>query len=629
MRVHLDFETRSQANLTDVGAYRYSEDYTTEILCASYCVDDGPIITLEGDYSPLNFLAGCGAVFVAHNAQFEMSIWNNILVKRRGFEELPPDRWECTMAKALARGYPASLDEAAKALGLSVRKDAEGRKVMLKMSKPRTPTKKDPDTKWHFSREDFEKLKAYNRTDVEVERLLDVKLPPLNFKERKIWVLCQEINQRGLPVDLELAEKATALWSTHVQIINEKINELTGGQVKSATQSIAITKWIRDKGVNIAGVTKEEVAKILEQDIPEECRLLLSYRQQASSTSVAKYETFLEATCADHRLRGAFQYHGAGTGRWAGRLIQPQNLFNPPEGTNMEELAFYIGMADYELFNIIYRHFNVALPSANRGCIKAPDGKEFYVADYNAIEPRVLAWLTGQDDLIDAFKNNELLYEPMASKIFNKPVVEITKGERFVGKSAVLGCGYSMGPGKFEKQYNVPTTLAERAVAVYRRTYPKIVRFWYALEENVKEALALCERRSFRKLELDGTDPDLFKIILPSGRQVCYPRLTNEGGQLVYKTYKNGKFMDDYTYGGKLTENVVQAIARDLLAEAMYRLDNKGYDIFIHVHDEVGAEVDENSNSFAEFRSIMEELPVWAKGIPLKVEGWVAKRYQK
>jgi len=673
-KVHIDFETRSKCDIWKSGAWVYSKDPSTEILCIAFAIDEGEveIITWEEILAAQHFIwGGCAdheedlvenfrikarllygndpflkdTILVAHNAFFEQSIWNNILTPILGFPPTTPEHWVCSMAKASAFGVPRALDRAAKALRLPIEKDLEGKRIMMKLAKPRKPTKHNPAI-WHENPEDFEKLYKYCIDDVRVEREIDRALPNLNHVERKLWLLDQKINMRGVQVDLVLVKSALAIIARYTDILNARLSQLTNGYVDRVTRTERVKYWLRSQGVVVEDLQKATVDKLLSDThfISDAVKEVLRIRQQLSKSSTKKYETMLKsADPKDSRIRDTLLYHGASTGRWTGKLVQVQNL---PRGIikDTDQAAEIVRTGDLELLEMLYSNVMGTLSSTIRSCLVAKPDHKLIAVDYNAIETRVLFWLSGDKLGLSQFRNDEDLYSRMAEVIYGGSGYskETHSKERQLGKQAILGCGYGMGAGKFAMTCNgynmdVSDALAKRAVKAYRDTYATVPALWKRQEKAVIEALetkkiVICDGIKW------GLDGNFLLAILPSGRHIAYhyPDLKweeNRWGtmqkQISYMSVDSttNSYLRTGTWGGKIVENLVQGIARDILAEAMLRLDNQGFEIVLTVHDEIVIEVHKAIPSYV--GRVMCELPVWAKGLPLATEGWKGKRYKK
>lgn len=671
---HIDFETRSTLDLKEVGLDNYAKHPTTDVWCCGVALDDGrveviPHDVLDGDEGRLFDHVREGGTVIAHNAPFELAIWNNICVPRYGWPILKPEQVVCTMAMAYAMSLPGALDNAAAAVGLDVQKDQVGRRLMLQMCRPREIKKHDSATGyeaiiWWDDPDKLEKLYVYCKQDVEVERQLYQRLVPLSQKEWRIWQLDYRINNRGVQVDTPTIRKAIKVVRDEQDRLHTDIRTATGNFVGFTTEVAHITQWVRSQGVDIPGITKADVLDALAlHDLPDAVRSVLAIRREAGRSSTAKLQAFLDAASTDGRVRNTLQYHGAGTGRWAGRRIQLHNLPRPqlPQ-KDIEACIVLLGQGDKDTIDLIYGSPMSVAPDCLRGMLVAAPGHEFLVDDFANIEGRVVAWLAGEEWKLQAFRDFDAgigpdMYKLTYSKSFHVPVETVTKAERQIGKVEELALGYQGGVGAFQtmaKGYGVKITddRADEIKNGWRDAHPNIVKFWYALETAAIEAvLHSGSVYSVRGVKYRKAGSFLW-CQLPSGRVLCYPypKLTEIdtpwGDRKTALTYMTviaqsakekvipdpnafGKWQRVATYGGKLAENVTQAVARDLLAEAMLRLDAEGWNIVMHVHDEIVTEHRQNERSEEDLRQCMAVAPEWATGLPIAVEGWNGTRYRK
>jgi DNA polymerase len=667
---HLDLETRSSCDLKACGLDVYSKDPTTDVHCAAYAFDDEPVqIWTAAQPCPerLRQHIEAGGLVYAHNAAFEIALTNEVLAKRHDWPTLKPEQCRCTMCMAYAMALPGSLENAAPAVGLTERKDGLGKRVMLKLCKPNVNNEFwTPET----APDDFRKLYAYCKTDVEVERALHHRLMELSEQEQAVWTLDHKINQNGILVDLGAIGKALALVAQEKTRLDGEILKVTGGVVGSCTEVQLLVKWIKSQGVKITGLAKADVLDALGgDDLPPQVRNALELRKEAAKSSTAKLVAMRDRAAGDGRIRGIHQYHGASTGRWAGRGVQTQNLPRCRPGIkpqDVEDIIAHLDSRDY--IDTFYGPTLDALSDSLRGMIIAPPGKDLVAVDFSNVEGRVLAWLAGENWKLEAFKNFDRgvgpdIYKLAYSRSFGIPVNEVTKEQRQIGKVMELALGYGGGVGAFQsmaKNYNVHFTdeQADQIKVAWRKAHPRIVAYWSGLEA------ALYTLTSGRPMTVGlGYGPGrsvTFKKAgsflwcqLPSKRVLCYPypeirEVTTPWGEdkdaLTYMTVVSNvkaKILPDpsasgtwkriSTYGGSLAENVTQAVARDILAEAMLRLDQQGAKIVAHVHDEAVIEIahDAPEDALKRIEAIFAEAPSWAVGLPMAAAGFRAKRYQK
>lgn len=598
------------------------------------------------------FIGDKSIIFKAHNAGFERAIWREIMHKRFGYPNIPLSQWDCTAAKAAAYSLPRDLGGVGKALKLTKRKDEDGKRVMMKMARPRKPSKKDKSY-WHYTADDFETLLKYCEDDVLSESAVDNDLKSLDQTERLVWMADQKINDRGVKLDIEAIKAACKLIEKYQDQLNAELAEITDGFVTTLNQTAKITDWLAlHAGVQLPDLTADTVKETLERLDPtsDEYRVL-EIRKEGSKSSVKKYPAMLRCVSNDGRVHELHLYWGANTGRWAGRYVQTQNLprgkltdkEGEPEGSAMEKAVLAIKDNNIDALRALGAPMDV-LSSAIRGMLIADDGKDFIVADYAAIEARVLLWIAGDERALDIFRKGEDIYLDMAQDIYGRKLTKENKDERQMGKQAILGLGYQMGWQKFMDtcaKYGImiEEDFAKTVVEVYRKKYAKNKMLWYGLEDAAVQAIETGQRVSYGKVSFQ-CDKKFLYAILPSGRRIAYREPWLEPsetpwGQVKQKIWHMGvndkkQWVKMTTYGGKLTENVVQGIARDLLANAILNCERGAkYPIVFHVHDEIISEVPEGYGSVDEFEKLISTLPVWAKGLPLVAEGWRGKRYRK
>lgn len=663
----LDFETASYLDLKVVGAARYSEDFTTEIISLAYKFQgEKEIFTwIPGnDLQALCSLAGSDDVlFVAHNTGFEKNIWRNIMVPVFGLPDIPNDRWEDTAATCCMKAVPSKLELATLALRLTVHKDKEGNRITKSLSKP--------NKKGFYNREPaiLERVYQYNRQDVYEQEELLARIGSLPDAERKVWLLDQTINERGIGLDMDfIAAAADIVDQASIPLI-EEFKEITGGL--KPTQTVKLKAWVNANGVKVDSLAKEILEKLIgtegEDDesadsddddtsldigaIPDNVRRALVIRSLVGSASVKKLVRMQRCVCLDGRARGVLQYHGAGPGRWAGRLFQPHNF---PRGTiqdtngdkpRAEILVPLILSRDASLVETVIGAPIETIVSSLRHSIKAGVGKTYLSGDYVGIELRVVLALAGQYDKAELLAQGFNLYVDMAQNIYKRKI-EKKKDliEYQIGKNAVLGLGFQMGAKKFRLKYAATETVefCENVVQTYRKEWaPKVPKAWYGLQDAAIQTVHTHKPHSAFGVEYRLEDGWL-TARLPSGRKLWYwnpiPTRrpmpwddTDIRNSFSFQQTKNGRLKTVEVFGGLLTENVVQGLARDILVNAMFKLEENGFPIILTVHDEIVCEPDiENADEKA-FKQIMEERPDWVKHlqIPIEVETWMADRYKK
>lgn len=651
--LHIDFETYSEADLKVVGLDNYSRHPSTKVWCMAYAFDDEPVRVLIDNMQlipkRITDHIKAGGEVVAHNAQFELAIWNHVCATKYGWPMLMAKQTRCTMAQAHAMALPASLEKAAAALGLDARKDAQGARIMLQLARPKADGKP-----WTYDEapEKFNRLFAYCKQDVEVERELDKRLMTLSASESRIWQLDQAINRRGVMVDLPAIDAAIALVEAEQTRLNREMLLLTGGAVGKCSEVQLLVSWIRSQGVILPGLAKADVLDALKLDeLPDVARKALLLRQEAARSSTAKLLAMKQRASEDGRVRYCFQFHGAATGRWAHRGIQPGNLPRPRPTTKPAHIDDMISMlGNRDLLDLSYGPVMDALADCIRGMIIAPPGHDLVAMDFSAIEARVLAWLAGEEKVLDIFRTHGKIYEHAASGIYGVPLDAVTKDQRQVGKVAVLALGYGGGQAAFQsmaKVYGVKVgdDRAEEIKKAWREAHPKIVRYWYDLEVAAINAVSygvVCKAGPEGRHVAFKKDGSFLRCRLPSGRVLCYPYPVikavatpwGETRAALHYWAVNGvtkKWEETSTYGGSLAENVTQAASACLLREALVNLDDAGYPIVMHVHDEAVVEIpkDASDGVVSHIEDLMATAPAWAEGLPVAAEGWRATRYRK
>jgi DNA polymerase bacteriophage-type len=650
--VHLDFETYSACPIRTAGSYRYARHPSTEVLIACYTLpgEDHPRTWLPWCEEPPDELVDLAAdpdvVFWAHNAQFERGIWHYVLHLRQDLPDIPPERWRCTAALAASNGLGRSLDTALKQLGTGVAKDPEGARLIKVFCMPRKPTKKDPRTRIHpkDATPDFRKFITYCERDVLGEQELHNNLIPLHPREQQFFTLDMVMNERGLPIDLPLVHKAQKILGALEADIASRVQDITGGI--RATQGAKLKEWFSTRGLDLDNLQAQTIRDVLAvaEDIPGDMRGLLALRIEAGKASTKKLLSMVMCTDPhDHVIQGSFLFHGAHTGRYAGRLVQPQNFIRGTLKWIQQALIFdLLHRHDADVFKLLFEWPIDAISQCMRGFIKASKGHRFVVVDYSAIEARVLAWVAGENKVLRAYREGVDVYKMMAASLFGITIEEVSSEQRRLAKNLVLGCGYSLGGARFVDYcanlgQEVDPAFAMRAVKKYRQEHPNIVASWKKVEDAVVEAIRnpgsvvkdlRCKFR-MRKHWLC--------IQLPSGREIRYPRARavpverwgKPAFQISYETDYHGKITREGTYGGKLIENIVQGVARDVMREGTFAAEEAGYPVHGTVHDELITMRKIGEGSVHELEEVVCDLPDWTNGIPLGAEGFECERYRK
>ena len=668
MKLTIDFETRSAAPLKKCGAAAYAAHDTTEVICLALKTQGNePVLWFSPKFreaqkffGPEELVDDEGVwhlmeradILEAHNAQFEYFIWKYVMPKY-GFKMFDSRKLRCSAAKAAMFGLPRDLAGACAAINVPQQKDIEGSKLMLRLCKPRAARKiemlNDPDWEhklyWHGTPEEFAREGRYCMQDVRAEESLSDALPDLPEYEQRVWQWDLMVNDRGIRIDIPAVEAIVSCIEEHSAKLKRGFSRLTG--LQSPTQRDATLKHLLALGVQMDGLTAADVEHALATTENETAKEILAIRQSLSKSSTAKYNAFRNSVCPDDRVRGALMYHGAGTGRWSGRLIQPQNF---PRGafSNVDECIELFKRRDLESVKLWFGDPMVAASTCLRGMIIPEDGKTFVCADYSSIEGRVLAWLAGEKTALDVYwKGRDPYKVNAAAAIYGVPYDEVTKKQRQVGKVAELALGYQGSIGAFNAMavnYGVtlPETEVKEIVTAWRNHHPETVALWRELENAcimaVKSPGSTFVYRSARFCVRNIHGTPFLAMRLPSGRCLwyCRPRIavkmTSWGKDKPVVAFDGvdgytRKWCEQYLYGGLLAENLTQATARDILVNGMLNAEKHDYPIVMHVHDEAIAEV--GYGLVPMFEQYLCELPPWASGLPIKAEGWEGNRYKK
>lgn len=654
--LYIDIETYSSVDIKTCGAYKYIESPDFEILIIGYALDEGPVNIIDlvqGDELPEEFeeaLFDENCKKHAHNAVFE-----RLSFRRVGFD-IPVEQWYCTAVKAAYCGLPFSLDEVSKKLDLKDKKLDTGKALIKYFSCPCKPTKingmRTRNYPWHAP-EKWDMYKEYNTYDVLAEREIHHRLEKYEIPEfeRNLYVLDQNINDRGILVDKELAESAIFVDTDYTEMLMSRVREIT--ELENPNSPVQLRQWLKSvTGDDIPSLAKDAIPVLMEKYASNpEIIEVLEARQKLSRSSVKKYYAMINCAMSDDRVRGTFQFYGANrTGRWAGRLLQLQNL-SKNHLDNIEVPRELIRQRDWDTVEIMYNDVADILSQLVRTALIAPEGKTFCVADFSAIEARVVSWLADEEWRMEVFRGDGKIYEAAGARMFNVPISAVTKGSdlRAKAKNAELALGYQGSLGAMKRmggdKMGMSDTEMMSIVHKWRKANPKIVALWQEVEDCAHEAVRYQRKvvGTARNLEFD-CDGDYLTVKLPSGRCLFYrnPRFVQKqvGGRgpvskllcydgIVQETKQWG---DIETYGGKLTENIVQAISRDLIGYAMLQLEENDYAITMHVHDEAIAEVPADGwekQWLSEMERIMGTPPSWAKDLPLNADGYITSFYKK
>ena len=653
--INIDIETRSSAEIGKTGLYRYALDPDFEILLFAYKTPDTEVTVIDlanGEKIPepvIRILQDPSWVKHAYNAAFEWFCLN-----QAGYKT-PLEQWKCTMIHAMYCGYPASLEAAGKALGLpqDKRKLTTGKALIRYFCVPCRPTKTNGGRRWNLPRhaeDKWELFKDYNGQDVVTEQEILRRLNqfPVPEKEWVQWRMDVRMNAFGVRIDTDLVQGALEVDSISTRELTEEAVRLTG--LSNPNSTVQLSSWLAEEGVALPDLKKDTVAETLESpELPGRARRVLEIRQQLGKTSVKKYVAMATAKCEDDRVRGLTQFYGANrTGRWAGRLVQMQNLPRNYLKT-LDSARNLVKQKNYTAVKALYGNVPDTLSQLIRTAFIPSEGRKFVVADFSAIEARVIAWLAGEQWVNEVFATHGKIYEATASQMFHVPIEKIVKGNpkyalRQKGKVATLALGYQGGTKALIAMGALNMGLSEDElpdiVQRWRNANPRIRDLWYAVEEAALQVMHTAQPQAIRGLvfRLEGDliyGQSFLTVQLPSGRTLFYPKpflQENQFGKMAIHYYTVGqqshKWEVTSTYGGKMTENIVQAIARDCLAETLSRINALGLQVVFHVHDEViiDAPMDVTVEQVC---ALMAEPIPWAPGLILKGAGFENGYYMK
>ena len=657
--LHIDIETYSEVDLPKTGVVRYAEHPSTEILMIAWAVDDGPVtlIDLTAGDDLAEFLSAWrdrSLTKVAWNTGFERTLFRYVM-------DLPtdPEEWLDPMVLAYSVSLPGKLARAGKVIGLDAdhAKDREGGRLIAKFSKPRKPSKYKPWTRCDASTDpvDWEKFKHYCVQDVIAEREIWHRLAPYNMPthEWALWHLDQKINDRGWPIDHDLVQAAIEVAGELKTRLTAEAREITG--LANVNSVVQLRQWLADQGVETEDLQAATIAALLRRDdLAAPVRRVLEIRQQTSRTTVNKFEAIDRSVASDGTVKQTMQFAGAGrTWRWAGRTVQPHNMFRP----SIKDLPTAIAAVkrrDPDLLGLLYNNPIEVLASCTRPALRAPDGRQFNVADFNAIENRGAGWICQAESILDIFRQNRDPYRAYGVHLLGKPYEDITKAERTLCKPPVLGCQYRLGGHgllQYAQQYGVDLTREEsfRAVRVYRDLYPEVVEFWDRIQAAVFRAVFTGETVECWPVVILPSR-GMLRIELPSGRCLHYVRPSIQAKLVKWYDEEGAAHVTEIesfcywgmndqnqwslisSHAGKLLENIDQAICRDLLGAALVNAEDAGLYTVGHVHDEiiaVGPEGDDSVlKTLIDCMEAVASLP-WAAGFPVRAEGFSSVFYCK
>jgi len=684
-----DFETAGPVDLKKAGAAVYAENPATEVICLSYqsaaaaapSIMFGEELHYRPDHPLALLIANEAILFCAHNVLFEKMIWRRIMMVQYGWPDIPNKRWHCTQSVCAMKVLPLGLDKAAIVLRLNEQKDSVGSALVKKLSKP--------DRKGNYDRTEatLSRVYEYCRQDVRAEIELLHRIGPLQASERNVWLMDQRINERGVRIDPDFVSACETVVDQAMRPLVAELSALTGGL--AIGQRDKILKWVHGQGVAIPNLQKATIIKLLgenpihdgeDQDdedegptvddafdetplfgVPDHVRRVLDIRRVAGSASIKKLKAIRACLGSDGRVRGAVQYHGAGTGRWAGRLFQPHNFPRPTlkhetwnektqkmEAVSVDWQLVYeaIMSGDAEHIALLYGDPIEVVISGLRHCIIASPGRDLNVGDFARIEACIVLAFAGQDDKLALLNDPKSdVYIDMAQVIYGVPVDKKKDPEkRTVGKQTVLGCGFQMGAPKFQKQYAPHESLdfCKRVISAYRQEWaPEVPKLWYALEEAA--CATAWDRTPHEAYGVEYRIEDMWMTArLPSGRKLYYANPTPVKKAMVwdetdiraawtFNAQKMGRWRIIDAYGGLLTENVVSGSARDLLSHAMFKCERENLPVVLTVHDEIIAEPLTAHSDAHKLEQIMRDRPRWAieRNVPVFADCWSGGRYRK
>ena len=638
----IDIETYSSEDISKCGVYRYSEAKDFEILLFSYCIDFSKVKVIDlanGEKLPNEIVEAIKSSEVikwAHSAQFERICLSRYL-RLPEHTYLDPTSWRCSMVYASLLCLPKSLKDLGYILNLDKQKLEEGKELIKYFSVPCKPTKSNNFRTRNLPIHDLEKwslFKTYNKRDVETEceiikRLSNHALPSFIWEE---YAESETINDRGVLIDNSLVDNAIDISDKTTKILKNTLQKLTN--LENPNSVSQLKKWLKEHGLEVEDLGKKNVENILKSGPSDLIDLVLALRLQTSKSSIKKYEAINNCKCSDSRIRGMFQFVGASrTGRYASKFVQLQNL-RQNHLSNLSDVRELVKNGDIEALNLLYDDIPDVLSQLIRTAFIPKPNHKFIVADFSAIEARVLAWYAGETWVLDAFKNGEDIYCATASKMYGVPVIKhgINGELRQKGKQATLSCGYGGSVGALKAMGALDAGLKEEElqelVDSWRRANPHIVKFWWDIDKAIRTVIKEHREVSLYRLSIYFDKGVLF-IKLPSGRALAYirPRISDINGDITYEGIGNTKKWERIdSYGPKFVENIVQATARDILCNSIHNL--KAYDIVMHIHDEVVIEASLDTK-LEEVTSLMSKSPSWASDLLLRADGYECNFYQK
>lgn len=641
-QISIDIETYSSTNLNQTGVYRYADSDDFELLLFGYATDFGPVKVVDltqGEKIPAQIIKALdnpNIIKSAFNAQFE-----RVCLSRYVGHRLKPAGWHCSRVWSATLGLPLSLRDVGSVLGLPRQKITAGKELVRYFCTPCKPTKANQNRTRNFpyhAPDKWQQFKQYNQRDVEVEMEITQKLSwfPVPQSEWQNYWMDQDINDRGIKIDQQLVDNAIKCQSEFHDQYLEKAKELTG--LANPNSPLQLKDWLTQQGVQVDSLSKAAVAQLL-QNTTGKVHQVLALRKLLSKSSVKKYQAMQKAKCKDDRVHGLLQFYGANrTGRWAGRLVQVQNL---PRNSmpDLEASRALVKQGNFSALAMLYDSVPDVLSQLIRTAFIPKENCHFYVADFSAVEARVIAWLSGEEWRQEAFAHNKDIYCASASQMFGVPVIKhgINGNLRQKGKIAELALGYGGSIGALKAMGATKLGLTEDElpplVEMWRQASPHIVHFWWDIDKAAKVCIKTRLPQESHDMKFTYRSGCMF-LKLRSGRSLCYPQpkigINRFGSESItfmgINTVKKWSRIE--TYGAKLVENIVQATSRDLLAEVMHRLEAAGNPVVMHIHDEAVIEAP-TGRSLATMVKIMTEVPDWANGLILNAAGFVGDFYKK
>lgn len=655
--IAMDYETYASVDLKAVGAWKYANHQDTEPVCLAWNYNYGEpyLWTPDGQHgaADLEHLFARieeGWLVYAWNATFEYYIWNYCCVPKFGWPRLKKSQIFDTMAIAQALGLPGQLEMSGEALGLDIQKDKNGKRLINKLSKPRRPSKLNPATRWTplTAPQDYADFYKYCKRDVLSEGAIHKRLEnyELSFFEREMWLATLSMNEQGIPIDVEMVKILKDLLAQYAKRLNTELSIITDGEITSAGQVAKIVEWLKDNcDFTIPNLTRDSVSKALSDPrVPDPVRKILEIRQRLSKSSTKKFNRILDMAGKNNFVHDILRYHQATTGRWGGTGIQIHNL--PRTKTkDPDTAAWVIKQNDLDTMLMFYDDPMELGSKMIRPSICATAGMELIVSDFSGIENRVLCWLADDVDALRLFASGIDQYRWFATKLYPVRYDDVTDTQRAHAKTCILGLGYGMGADKFYQTclgygMDITESEAKRSVELYRYVYDMVVRFWHDLYSSAMHTVRHGTVTHRGQLKFTLEDDFLF-MHLPSGRKLGYykpeiqMRDTPWGDRkpaitfmsMIPQTYKWGRVE---TIPGRLVENATQAVARDILADAKYRLMKNGRNVLFSVHDEIVCHEKIDTVDLNEFNELMCDIdPCVYPNLPLAAEGYIAKRYRK